>query len=66
MAKCHYCGELTRMYYYDTPICLTCSDLPIEERLRRREAAQKKQSSPKARAKAKKAPSKPKRKSAGS
>ena len=45
MDKCAYCGEQTRLFYYGTPVCLTCFDL---ERLRSREAAQEKQSSPKA------------------
>jgi hypothetical protein len=58
LAECAYCGEETRLFYHGTPVCLTCCDLPTEERERRREAAQQKQSSEQT--KTKKAPSKPK------
>jgi hypothetical protein len=43
MASCAYCGQPTPLHYWDTPVCLKCDALPIEERLRIREAQQAQQ-----------------------
>ena len=37
MAKCTYCGEETRLFHGDTPVCLICSDLTPEQRARRKD-----------------------------
>ena len=48
MVVCVYCGTETILLEAGVPTCVTCCDLPQEarqERMRRREATQEKQSS---------------------
>ena len=37
MATCSFCGENTSLYVQGVPICVTCSDLPLAERIKRRQ-----------------------------
>ena len=44
MANCIYCGEETILYANNEPVCLICDSLPPGERLKRKEAKQKRES----------------------
>jgi hypothetical protein len=40
MAECAWCGEETKLLMGGVPICVTCDELPKEERIKRKDAAE--------------------------